>query len=54
LAIRKVLAERILPPPVNDKRCEHCSLRESCMPSVIDERDRVGRVLSELFSATPL
>ncbi len=50
MAIRTMLAERVLPPPVNDQRCEHCSLKESCMPSVIDERARVGRALDELFS----
>lgn len=51
-AIRSMLSAQALPPPVNDKRCEHCSLRESCMPSVIDERSRVRRLLSELFSIT--
>ena len=51
-AIRAMLSARVLPPPVNDKRCEHCSLRESCMPSVIDERGRVKQLLQGLFSAT--
>jgi CRISPR-associated exonuclease Cas4 len=54
MAVRAMLSVGALPPPVNDKRCEHCSLKESCMPSVIDECDRVGRVLSELFSVTAL
>lgn len=52
MAIRTMLSARALPPPVNDQRCEHCSLKESCMPSVIEERDRVRRLLSELFSVT--
>lgn len=49
-AIRAMLSARVLPPPVNDKRCERCSLKESCMPSVIGEQDRVKTVVAELFS----
>lgn len=49
LAIRTMLAERVLPPPVNDKRCEHCSLNESCLPSVIGEQDRAKRFVRDLF-----
>ena len=49
-AIREMLSARTLPPPVNDNRCDHCSLRESCMPSVVDERGRVKRLLRGLFS----
>jgi len=49
LAIRKMLAERVLPPPVNDKRCDHCSLNESCLPSVIGEQDRAKRLVRDLF-----
>jgi CRISPR-associated exonuclease Cas4 len=49
-AIRVMLSARVLPPPVNDKRCERCSLKESCMPSVIGEQDRVKTVVAELFS----
>lgn len=50
MAIRAMLSARVLPPPVNDKRCERCSLKESCMPSVIGEQDRVKTVVAELFS----
>ena len=49
LAIGTMLAERVLPPPVNDKRCEHCSLKESCLPSVIGEQDRAKRLVRDLF-----
>lgn len=49
LAIRKMLAERVLPPPMNDKRCDHCSLKESCLPSVIGEQDRAKRLVRDLF-----
>jgi len=50
VAIREMLSARVLPSPVNDKRCERCSLKESCMPSVIGEQDRVKTVVAELFS----
>ncbi len=30
-AIRRMLADKQLPPPVNDRRCTKCSLQESCM-----------------------
>lgn len=49
-AIRAMLSARVLPPPVNDNRCERCSLKESCMPSVIGEQDRAKTVVAELFS----
>lgn len=49
VAIRKMLAERALPPPVNDKRCDHCSLKESCLPSVFGEQDRAKRLVRDLF-----
>ncbi len=51
-AVRRMLAELCLPPPVNDARCRHCSLKESCLPSVIGERERVRAVRASLFSAT--
>ena len=49
-AIRRMLAESHLPPPVNDARCHHCSLKESCLPSVIGEQARVRAVRVGLFS----
>ena len=51
-AIRAMFSQRKLPPPVNDKRCERCSLQESCLPDVVDERSRAQRVLRGLFVAT--
>jgi len=47
--IRKMLSEKILPPPVNDNRCRHCSLKESCMPAVVGERARAAALLRDLF-----
>ena len=49
-AIRRMLVSKQLPPPVNDHRCTHCSLQESCMPSVIDEGRRASAVVRDLFT----
>lgn len=49
--IRQMLENGTLPPPVNDRRCEHCSLRESCMPSVIGEQERARVLVRGLFVA---
>ncbi|THJ23638.1 MAG: CRISPR-associated protein Cas4 [Nitrospira sp. CG24D] len=49
-AIRLMLASKQLPPPVNDRRCTHCSLQESCMPAVIDEGRRASAVVRDLFT----
>ncbi|HBA72574.1 MAG TPA: CRISPR-associated protein Cas4 [Geobacter sp.] len=47
--IREMLEQRITPPPVNDKRCDACSLKESCMPTVVAERQRFHRAAGNLF-----
>ncbi|MCP9470546.1 MAG: CRISPR-associated protein Cas4 [Nitrospira sp.] len=49
--IRQLLARGTLPPPVNDRRCEHCSLIETCMPSVIGEQARARALVRGLFVA---
>ncbi len=33
--VRELLASEFLPPPVNDPRCKHCSLRPACMPDAL-------------------
>ena len=45
----EMLEQRIMPPPVNDKRCEGCSLKESCLPAVVAERQRFHRAAMNLF-----
>ncbi len=45
-----MLAQSIIPPPVNDKRCTHCSLKESCLPAVVAEKDRSRKAARELFA----
>jgi CRISPR-associated exonuclease Cas4 len=54
IAIRRMLADKVIPPPVNDARCRHCSLLESCMPSVIGERQRADVVRNSLFQINDL
>lgn len=49
--IRLMLESGTLPPPVNDRRCERCSLIESCMPSVIGEQERARVLVRGLFVA---
>lgn len=49
-AIRAMLKTKRLPPPVNDHRCTHCSLQESCMPAVIDEGRLASAVVCDLFT----
>lgn len=47
-AVRNLLSEVILPPPVNDKRCRHCSLRELCQPTIVSEKARYRKLLDDL------
>ncbi|MFZ5877181.1 MAG: CRISPR-associated protein Cas4 [Nitrospirota bacterium] len=49
-AVRQMLLTKTIPPPVNDARCRHCSLLESCLPSVIAEQYRANRELHGLFA----
>ncbi|MCY3956415.1 MAG: CRISPR-associated protein Cas4 [Nitrospira sp.] len=53
-AIRALLASKHLPPPVNDQRCEKCSLKEACMPQVLEEPGREKRLLVNLFDVANL
>lgn len=48
-AIRTMLANAVLPPPVNDARCEQCSLKESCQPEMIAGRIQQQRMRAALF-----
>jgi CRISPR-associated exonuclease Cas4 len=44
-----MLATDKLPPAVNDARCRHCSLKDSCLPEVIGETLRWGELQAALF-----
>ena len=48
-AVRQMLATETLPPAVNDARCEHCSLKDSCLPNVVGEAARVREIQTSLF-----
>lgn len=48
-AVHKMIAERYVPPPVNDKRCKDCSLKESCMPDAIANKAMQRKAERELF-----
>jgi CRISPR-associated exonuclease Cas4 len=49
-SVHALLAGRLMPSPVNDKRCRDCSLNVSCMPQVVAEKGRVRRAVQELFT----
>lgn len=48
-AVRTCIQESRLPPPVNDARCEQCSLKDICQPEVLDDHRTQARLRSTLF-----
>jgi CRISPR-associated exonuclease Cas4 len=48
-AVRDMLTSMILPPSVNDQRCEKCSLIESCLPAVVAKPGRWQSYSAALF-----
>lgn len=42
---------RSLPPPVNDRRCKECSMREICQPEAIGKGEVFREAFSQLFFA---
>jgi len=48
-AIRHMLREPELPPPVNDKRCVNCSLTDSCLPAAVRRKPRIRSFQKALF-----
>jgi len=48
-AVRALLQSERLPPPVNDARCDDCSLKESCLPSIVAETSRLASLRTRLF-----
>jgi CRISPR-associated exonuclease Cas4 len=46
--VRALFASGLLPPPVNDARCRHCSLIDLCQPAVLTARQRYHALLTEL------
>lgn len=49
--IRAVVASGVLPPPVNDKRCDQCSLKEICQPAAIANSTAMAAAAEALFVA---
>lgn len=48
-AVRSCIREGRLPPPVNDARCDQCSLKEICQPEAIADARTQHRLRNELF-----
>ncbi len=51
-AIREALSSGRLPPPVNDKRCLECSLKDICQPAAIAASRKVDILRAEMFDDT--
>jgi CRISPR-associated exonuclease Cas4 len=49
VAVREMIVANRVPGPVNDKRCKECSLKESCLPQVVGEKERCHTAAKELF-----
>ena len=47
--LRKILRRHSLPPAPNDKRCRQCSLKSSCLPTVVADARRMARLASALY-----
>ena len=48
-AIRQIISSGQLPKPVNDKRCDQCSLKEICQPAAIDNVSAIASAHRLLF-----
>ncbi len=48
-AVRTLLRSGVLPPPVNDKRCDQCSLKEICQPGALADSGKLGRLRGSLY-----
>ena len=49
VGIRSLMREGRLPPPVNDRRCDPCSLRDICQPEAIANQQGLSRAVGTLF-----
>jgi CRISPR-associated exonuclease Cas4 len=49
VAVRTMLHTLNMPPAVNDQRCRHCSLVDSCLPGVVIQPERLRLYRSMLF-----
>lgn len=49
IAIRELLNSGVLPPPVNDDRCRHCSLIDICQPAALSATHKISSLRRTLF-----
>ena len=47
--LRRLLQSEVLPPPVADARCRHCSLHSSCLPATVADHRRLKRLATNLW-----
>lgn len=52
-AVVEMLEMSLVPSPVNDKRCEDCSLRETCLPAVVADKERSRKAALNLLEVKP-
>ncbi len=50
-AVRQMIEQGVLPPPVNDERCRACSLIDACQPAALTDIARLKHMQDELFTA---
>jgi len=50
IKIRALIQSGKLPAPVNDARCDQCSLKEICQPQVLADRHTQAALRDELYS----
>jgi len=50
-AVRAMLNSGRLPPPVNDKRCRACSLKEICQPQMLSSDVTIRTLRTHLFDS---
>jgi CRISPR-associated exonuclease Cas4 len=48
--VHRMIFEKRIPHPVNDERCRECSLREACMPEIVDNKVKARNAAKELFT----
>lgn len=48
-AVRELIGAESLPPPVNDARCQACSLVERCQPQALAAHDAQMKLREQLF-----
>jgi len=47
--VRRLLESQALPPPLNDARCDKCSLKDSCLPAAVAGDNQVAAARRALF-----